>query len=328
MGMGGAKLPQRGPGIPCVANKCTILSARAGPAYCTRHMTTVAERAGYLYAGATVLLWAGFVLVSRLGGTSDLTPLDITALRFGTAALVLAPFWLLLVRVPLFTQRMLVLALVGGLGYALAVYAGFRYAPAAHGALLVSGLLPFGMALFVWWLLGERPGISRRGGLVLIAAGVLCLGLDAALRHDVSGEHVLAGDLLLVAASLLWALYSVLIRRWGCEPWDTTVGVALLAAMIYLPAYFLLCGDNLFYVEPGDVLLQAFYQGIVVVIVAMVLYMQAMKRLGPARLGAMMAVVPAVGGIGVSLLLDEPLTAWLVAGLLLTSSGAWLGARN
>ena len=52
-------------------------------------------RRGYLYAALTVAVWSGFILVSRLGGKSPLTGWDVTALRFGTAALVLLPVWLL-----------------------------------------------------------------------------------------------------------------------------------------------------------------------------------------------------------------------------------------
>ena len=48
--------------------------------------------AGYFYAAITLLIWSGFVVVSRLGSTGTLTPYDIDALRIGTSALVLAPW--------------------------------------------------------------------------------------------------------------------------------------------------------------------------------------------------------------------------------------------
>jgi drug/metabolite transporter (DMT)-like permease len=56
--------------------------------------------------------------------------------------------------------------------------------------------------------------------------------------------------------------------------------------------------------------------------------MQAMVRLGPTRLGAMMALVPAIAGLGAVIVLNEPYSWWLVTGLCLTSGGAWLGARS
>ena len=86
-------------------------------------------------------------------------------------ALLLLPAWLWWRRVPLLNARMATLALIGGIAYAAFVYAGFRYAPAAHGALLVSGLLPFTMALCVWLVLHERPHGGMTIGLLLIALG-------------------------------------------------------------------------------------------------------------------------------------------------------------
>lgn len=296
----------------------------------SQHAHRERERSGYVYALLTAAIWAGFVLVTRIGGTSPLNTWDITALRFGTAALVLLPAWFFWKRVPLLNRRMLALALIGGIAYAAFVYAGFRYAPAAHGALLVSGLLPFTMALCVWLVLREAPQGGMRVGLALIAIGVGLLAFDTFFRHaaDMRGTRVWLGDLFLVAGSLCWALYSVLIRRWQIGPWETTIGVALVASALYLPVYLLFLPKAILQVDAGTIALQAIYQGLFVVIIAMVLYLQAMARLGPARLGAFMAMVPAIAGIGSSLALGEPLTAWLIAGLLLTSAGAWASARR
>jgi drug/metabolite transporter (DMT)-like permease len=282
-----------------------------------------ADRAGYAWAGLTMLIWASFVWISRVAGLSPMLPQDLTALRFGAAALVLLPAWFFWKRVPLLDARLLVLALVGGIAYALLVYAGFRFAPAAHGALLVSGLLPFTMALMAYLVLGETPRRQMKRGLLLIALGVACLAADT-LRH---GGGVVIGDVLLVGASLAWALYTVLVRRYGFGAWETTIGVALVATAIYLPVYLFLLPKGIREVGYADIALQAVFQGIFVVVIAMVLYMKAMALLGPVRLGSVMAMTPALAGVGVSLLLGEPLTLLLVAGLLLTSSGAWVGSR-
>ena len=57
-------------------------------------MPTSSSRSGYFYAGACVLIWAGFVLLSRVAGKTALNGFDLTALRFGTAAVLLFPAWL------------------------------------------------------------------------------------------------------------------------------------------------------------------------------------------------------------------------------------------
>jgi len=153
--------------------------------------------------------------------------------------------------------------------------------------------------------------------------GVICLGFDIFARSD----NTLAGDLLLVSSSMMWAVYTILAKRSGFSPWEMAIGGALLSAMIFLPIYLLFLPKAIMSASLHDIVLQGFYQGVIVVIVAMLFYMAAMARLGPSRLGACMALVPAVAGLGASLILGEPLSMWLIIGLMATSTGAWLGAR-
>jgi drug/metabolite transporter (DMT)-like permease len=281
-------------------------------------------RNGYIFGFITVLLWAGFVLLSRTAEANGLNGFDLTALRFGTAALFLLPAWLFWHRVALFNLPMLALAATGGIGYAVCVYSAFHFAPASHGAVLLSGILPFFVTLMAWLILGERPSQHRWMALGVIGLGVLCLGV-----YSIGNLHQSwPGDLLLISSSCLWGLYTVLVKRWGKTPWDITIGVALLSAIIYLPFYWLFLPKGLFTAPWHAILLQAFFQGVLVVIVAMLCFMQAMARLGPTRLGAVMATVPAFAGIGAVVLLGEPFSWLLVAGLLLTCSGAWLGSRG
>lgn len=280
-------------------------------------------KSGYFFVAGAVLIWSGFVLVARMGGTSALNAFDITALRFGVAGLVLLPAWLFWKRVPLFNKTVLSLALSGGIGYSVVVYFAFKHAPAAHGAVLISGLLPFFVPLIAFLLLKEPLRTNLRIALPVIGLGIFCLGVDIFSRS----ENTLPGDLLLVASSIIWALYTILAKRSGLGAWETAIGSALLAALIYLPVYILFLPKSIMVAPASDIALQAIYQGVVVAVIAMLFYMAAMTRLGPARTGACMALVPAVAGIGASLVLGESLDAWLIAGLLATSAGAWLGAR-
>ncbi|HET8730893.1 MAG TPA: DMT family transporter [Moraxellaceae bacterium] len=281
------------------------------------------SRSGYVLAAATVCIWAGFVLLSRLAGKSALNGNDVVALRFGVAATLLLPAWWWRWRVPLFTARMATLMVFGGMAYTLLAYWSFRFAPAAHGAVLLSGVLPFFVALVSWVVLGQAPTPRVRQALLLIAAGVVCLAI-----HSLGGLlQSWPGDVMMLCASLCWAVYTVLVRRWGVAPAETTIGVTLLSALCFLPVYVLLLPKGLLVTPWSTLVMQGLYQGVLVAIVAMVLYMQALARLGPLRLGTVMATVPAIAGIGATLVLGEPFSLWLVGGLLLTSAGAWFGTR-
>lgn len=283
---------------------------------------------GYVLAGITVMLWASFVLLGRVAGENNLNPFDLTALRFSVAAFVLLPVWLfwqreLLVMEQVFNRRMLVLALLGGLGYALGAYSGLAISPASHGAVLLSGVLPFFMTLMAWLILREQPTRDRYIALSVIAVGVMCMAIYSLDNLRQSWR----GDLLLMFSSALWALYTVLVKRWSKMPLEVTVGVALLSAMIYMPVYFLALPKKISHAEWSAIILQGAFHGFFVVIVAMLFFMQAMQRLGPTRLGAVMAMVPAVAGLGAVLVLHEPFSWLLIAGLVFTSAGAWLGSR-
>lgn len=286
-------------------------------------MNQTSLRSGYGFAAGTVLIWSGFVLMARIGGKSPLTAFDTTALRFGVASLVLFPLWVFWKRVPLFDRRMLALAATGGLGYSLTIYWAFKFAPAAHGAVLVSGLLPFFVPLCAYLMLKEPFRHSLRLALPVIGLGLGFLAVDVFGQ----GGNTWFGDMLLVTSSLLWAVYTLLVRRFGFDPWETAIGGVLLSALLYLPVYALFLPKQIMVTPLHMVMAQGFYHGVVVVIVAMLLYMQAMVRLGPIRLGSVMALVPAVAGLGSSLVLGEPLSVWLVLGLVLTSFGAYLGTR-
>lgn len=271
-----------------------------------------------------VAIWSGFILVSRIGGASAMTAWDLFAIRYVTAAAILIPVWRYRRRPALLDGRMLALTAIGGLAYGLLAFSGFKRSPATHAAILLPGLLPFAIAIAARVLLGERLGAGRWVGLGLIGAGVASLASEVFSGNPAS----LSGDLLLVAASACWAVYTVLLRRWAVAPLDATVAVTLQTALLYLPVYALALPRSLASVPWPEILLQAFYQGVLASIVQMLLYVRVISLLGPTRLGALMALVPVVAGLLALPLLGESLTAEILAGLVLVSAGAWQANRT
>ncbi len=281
---------------------------------------------GYAAALGTVVIWAGFILVSRLGGRTGLTGWDIVALRLGTASLVLLPFSFNLPRHVWTDVKLWTLALTGGLLFLTLVYAGFKLAPAAHGGILLPGMQPFLVTALAWLLMGNRPSRQRLLALLPIALGVACVAVPQLIGHH-EGPSTLGGDALLLGASVAWASYSVLVKKWPHDPWLLTRFVALGSALVYLPVYLLWLPKGLDQVSTGMLVFQGLYQGIGPTIVAMILFLQAVSILGAERTGALVALVPVMAGLGAVPLLGEPLTLWLVAGLALVSAGAWLSSQ-
>ena len=279
---------------------------------------------GYLAATATLLMWAAFSLVSRLGGKSVLTPYDIFALRLITASAVLLPFVGSLPRGAWRDRRLWLLTALCSLLYCPLIYSAFRYAPAAHGGILLSGMQPFLISIVAWFIVGTRPTRMRCLGLGFIALGIACAARPYFTQWSTES---IVGDALILASSTLWAIYSVLAARWGYSAWTLTRAVAFGSAVVYLPIYLVFLPKQLSSASSTMILIQCFFQGIVATILAMLAYLKAITLLGTERTAAFLALVPIVIGVLAVPLLDEPLTLWLSSGLVFVSLGSFIASR-
>jgi drug/metabolite transporter (DMT)-like permease len=279
---------------------------------------------GYLAAAATLLMWASFSLISRLGGKSVLTPYDIFALRLITASICLLPFAGSMPPRSWRDGRLWLLTILCSLLYCPLAYSGFKYAPASHGAILLSGLQPFLISVVAWLIAGTRPSPMRVAGLSLIAVGIFCAAIP--YFTDWSADSIF-GDFLILLSSILWSFYAVLAIRWGYSAWTLTRAVAFGSAIIYLPIYLLWLPKQLAAAPVSMIVIQGIFQGLVATILAMLAYLKALSLLGAERTAAFLALVPIVIGVVAVPLLDEALTAWLSTGIIFVSLGSYIASR-
>lgn len=286
---------------------------------------TSAARRGWLAVLATICIWTGFILVTRAGGKGTLTGFDVTALRFGVGASI-ALFFLPRVTLPPL-KVIALLATFGGLGYAIAVYVAFRLAPAAHASVFLPGSLPFATALIAWLWLKQAPSRPQRYALACVLAGILLTAGDTLSHGPALTGWQLFGDMLFLCGSSSWAAFTLLLRQHPLPPLTATVSVTLGSAAVYLPVWWLFLPSTLGQAPANEILMQALYQGVLVVFIAMLTYTAAVRQLGPQTVALLMAIVPGLSAVAAVPVLGEPLSAWTLAGLACVTSGAVLGAR-
>lgn len=283
-------------------------------------------RAGFIAVFFTICIWAGFILVSRYGGKGVLTGWDVTALRFGVGGII-ALFFLPRVTLPPY-KTILLFSAFGGVGYAVTVYAAFRMAPAAHASVLLPGSLAFATAVIAWLWLKQAPSPAQRIALILVFIGITLTAADT-FSH---GAHVtgmqLLGDALFLCGSSLWAVFTLLLRRHPMSPLTAAVSTTLGSAVLYLPVWWLFLPSTLSQAPAAEIVLQALYQGVLVVFVAMMLYSFAVRSLGGQTVALLMAIVPGVSALAAVPVLGEPLSLLTLAGLGAVTMGAVLGARK
>ena len=288
----------------------------------------------------TILVWTSFIVISRASTQRALSTFDITAARLAGAAVVLLPWGWWLVRrrglpgslglSPLPLRLTVLLGLFGGLLFGILPYLGFRFAPAVHGAVLMTGSLPLWTTLLAALLLHERITPARATGLGLIVAGGLLVGGASLLRAD--GGAAWKGDLLFLAASASWATYGVLVRRHGVDAVQATIAVIVFASLTYLPVYALLLAAGALptgwgHVGAGEWLFQMLFHGVCSVVVSGTAFNLMVRHYGPVRTTMLTALVPGLSALGAVLWLGEPLHWNLLAGLALVTLGIVVGVR-
>jgi drug/metabolite transporter (DMT)-like permease len=279
------------------------------------------RRIGFACAFGVLFVWSGFLLSARLSPSLGLSPLDMMMLRHAGAFVVALP--LLLWRGPprVGLWRGAVLTAFAGFGFPYAAYLGFSMAPAADGAVLLSGLLPFSIAL-VWWVaFGEAPTMRRYVSLALVAAGV------ALIASETLGNHPGAwrGDLIFPLGGLSWAIFMACVRRWQVSALDATLVVMLMAAPVTLPVWWLFGGPGITSAPLLPVALQTVYQGLFAVLVSGFLFTRAMNSIGAATTSTITALVPGMTALAAWPLLGEPLGAAALTGLAIVTVGIVLG---
>jgi drug/metabolite transporter (DMT)-like permease len=284
---------------------------------------------GAAFGFAAVLIWAGWSAMTRLAVTTNLDALDVAALRFGVAGVLLAP---VVVQRGLARDRLgwlgLVVMIVGvGAPYVLVAAGGLRFAPASDQGALNPGCMPLFVALIAAITLGERILFARRIGLALIFVGALVTMVWHAIDRGIAwnGSRTF-GDALFLCAAFMTAGFTVVMRRARLDPLHAAALVATGSLVIYLPIYLAVAGTRLAAVPLADLTVQAIFQGVFVTIVSIVLYGRAIVILGASGGAAFGALVPALSALFAIPLLGEwpSETDWL--GIILISAGVYLAS--
>jgi drug/metabolite transporter (DMT)-like permease len=173
----------------------------------------------YLYLALASLFWAGNQVTGR-ALRDDFGPLALSFWRWLIAALVLAPFVWSSVRAqaPLIRQHWKLIAMLSLLSVVLFqsfIYAGLRSTTAIN-AVLLNSCIPLFILACSWIMDGERATPRQLMGMAVSSFGILVIVTRGEPAH-VAQLDLHSGDLWILAAMPVWALYSVLLRRKPAE---------------------------------------------------------------------------------------------------------------
>lgn len=269
---------------------------------------------GFLAALATVASWTIWIVSTRatVSHAEPLAPALLAFIRFGTAAVLLSPYWWRLRGMPRGKNPWLLIGLMfAGIPYLGAVLSGLQYAPATEAGPLLTGTLPLFVGALSAVLLGERFSKLRLAGLFGIAIGTFAIIGQSMLDPD-SGHWI--GHFFILLGAISWSIYTIAFRKSGLSAVEAAALVGLWSVIALLP--FAAC-DIWQAIQMTAVITlvqQVAIQGLLAGVLALILFTTAVSYLGPSRTTAITAITPVTALMAAGVWIGELPNHWGMAG--------------
>ena len=288
----------------------------------------------YLLLTLTSLFWSVNFVLSR-GLHTEIPPLALSFWRWLAALLLLCCFAL-----PHFLRQrslclgnfrfLLMQGLLGVTGFNTLLYLAVQHTTAIN-AVLVNSCTPVLIIAISWLLHGDTITLRQGGGILLSLLGVLLIlarGEPAALTQIAFNQ----GDLLVLAAAGVWALYSSNLRKYpdGLHPYAYLLAITLIGLGGILPLYLieLLALGKSMQLTPQSAA-SICYLAVFASVLAFIFWNQAVRAIGANRAGPFVHLMPVFSTILAVIFLDERVALYhaqgaglIFLGIAVSSTGA------
>ncbi len=278
----------------------------------------------YLLPFLTVCIWGGNAIVNKMAA-STIEPSAMSFYRWFLAVVVLTPFCLpkVIQRWDVIRPYLAKLAFLSMLGMvlnqSLSYYAGLT--TTASNMALITSLVPL-IAIFMSVPILSKPisPLSIVGGVIALAGLAFMLG-----KGDVAfflHQDITPGDGIMVVASICYAAYCVLLKRWKMplSNWTMVYMQGLLALVMLTPLW--LTSEQL--LPSQDAIPLIAYAGLAASIAAPWMWVKAIDLIGADSSAMFMNLMPVVAITLAATMLGEAVYSYHIMGGLLVVSGVVL----
>lgn len=274
---------------------------------------------GTLAGLIAAIIWGLWPVLTRFGVTTSFSAQEIVAVRFIFAGVVLLPYYIhakVYTRIGIF--KSLIIASGAGALYVYVSSLGLKFVPAGHLGVVETGTMLVLSAIGGYIFLGEKKSNTQALGYLAVLAGMLIVNWQSL---QLASEQMFLGDMLLVVGGVLWAIYTVLSKKWRLNSWDAVSAVSVWSLITWVPLIYLF-GDMSFAAKDlAAWFYQGIGQGIITAVFGLWFYTLAVEKLGAARGSLFGALVPVFAVIGGFVFLAESPTMLETIGVSLTTVG-------
>ncbi|MDO7786579.1 DMT family transporter [Desulforamulus aquiferis] len=272
------------------------------------------------------MFWAGNYIIGQYV-VAEMSPLQMTFSRWLIALLFLYPIATWIER-PSWKKVwrqwkvLLVMSLLGVMGYNLLLYKALQFTTPLNAA-LVNAINPAVIVLFAAVFLKEKISSINGLGLIISLLGVILVLTNGQLQQIFS-VHYNFGDLLMLLAILVWTIYSILGRKIRDIPPISATAVSVSLGLLTLFP-FVLFSDLNFHLSK-EATLGILYIGIFPSVGSFIFWNISIRQIGASRAGIYLNLITVFTAI-FSLLLGKPISSVQILGGVLVFVGVYLSNK-
>jgi len=277
-----------------------------------------------MFAALATMIWSGNFLIAR-GLNDKIPPVSLAFWRWAVATVVLLPF----IMKTMYAERsllfkhigyLIVTSLLGVSIFNTLLYLAGKTTSALNLS-LISITFPVFTILFSRIFLKEPITRSRIWGVVIIIFGIVLLISKGNLNSFLNMSFAI-GDLWMLLASLIFAIYSLLVKARPSEikPKSFLGSTFILGLIFLLPVYLFSIKGSEAIVYDNLSIYSILYIGIFASIIAYFLWNRSVDLLGPSKASMIYYSIPLFSGLLAYLFLNEQVSmVHLFSGILIVS---------
>jgi drug/metabolite transporter (DMT)-like permease len=193
---------------------------------------------------------------------------------------------------------------------------------AAAGA-LIQGFIPISTAILAAIFLKEKLKPLQIVGIFISVAGVVLIGFTG--QANASGGNTIVGNLLMIAAVLCWAIYTVVSKKLASiDPIWLITRLSIIGTVLLIPAVIVEMKDQPWPTITWQGWAAILYMGIFPSALGYIWFNSALQHISATQAGVLINMDPVVGALIAVAFLGEQLHVWQITGAALTLLGVWL----
>jgi len=286
-------------------------------------------RTAYAILTLTTLFWGGNVVAGKLA-VGQIEPNTLMILRWTGALLVVLPFAIAPIRRNWaeIRRRWWLFLFYGAVGFA--TFNVLVYIAAYHTSGVNAAIEQVTINIFVM-LFNFLLFRTRVAGLQLAGVALTILGVAVTASHGDLGRllalEVNVGDLLVILASLAYAVYSIALRWKPHTHWLSFFAAAVMGAILASIFYQEVLGGGIgaFFIQLPQITplgwIIVAYTVLFPSVISQVLYVRGVEMVGSNRASLFINLIPIFGTIGSVLVLGERLESFHLVAATLVITG-------